>query len=238
MAKNRQKPTTIRGRLGRFIKYSMITALLSLILVLGIVSFSFQLSLTNELQDTETHDIEQQISIWYAERMAELRFIRETIENYDMTSDEKFELQKYLAHMLSKNELNGIYDYYIGMEDKTCYFGGGWEPAPGEYDPTTRDWYKNSMNSEDVEISEAYVDADSGRVVITMSLPIHVDGKVVGVLAADIFTDESLDYTCHNIMLVLIILAVDCILLLLTDFLKDYVLSVLSSDTSKLLRVK
>ena len=190
MAKNRQKPTTIRGRLGRFIKYSMITALLSLILVLGIVSFSFQLSLTNELQDTETHDIEQQISIWYAERMAELRFIRETIENYDMTSDEKFELQKYLAHMLSKNESNGIYDYYIGMEDKTCYFGGGWEPAPGEYDPTTRDWYKNSMNSEDVEISEAYVDADSGRVVITMSLPIHVDGKVVGVLAADIFTDD------------------------------------------------
>jgi NAD(P)-dependent dehydrogenase (short-subunit alcohol dehydrogenase family) len=122
--------------------------------------------------------------------MAELRFMRETIENYGMTSDEKFELQKYLAHMLSKNELNGIYDYYIGMEDKTCYFGGGWEPAPGEYDPTTRDWYKNSMNSEDVEISEAYVDADSGRVVITMSLPIHVDGKVVGVLAADIFTDD------------------------------------------------
>ena len=32
--------------------------------------------------------------------------------------------------MLAQNEDKGIYDYYIGMEDKTCWFGGGWEPAP------------------------------------------------------------------------------------------------------------
>ena len=65
----------------------------------------------------------------------------------------------------------GIYDYYVGMSDTTCYFGGGWEPEPGEYDPTTRDWYKAALTSNDVQVSEAYVDAETGRVVITMSMP-------------------------------------------------------------------
>ena len=77
------------------------------------------------------------------------------------------------------------------MNDTTCYFGGGWEPAPGEYDPTTRDWYQAALNAEDVQVSAAYVDAETGRVVITMSVPIHENGSVVGVLAADIFTDDA-----------------------------------------------
>lgn len=188
--KEKKEVRTIRQKLASFVTASLTGSLAALIGGLGIVAIVFLVSLTNELQDTETHAVEQEVSIWYAERMAELRSIRDTVENYDMTSDSSYELQDYLAHMLAEYEDNGIYDYYIGMADTTCYFGGGWEPAPGEYDPTTRDWYKNAVSTTDVVVSEAYVDADSGRVVITMSIPIHENGNVVGVLAADIFTDD------------------------------------------------
>ena len=188
--KEKKEVRTIRQKLASFVTASLTGSLAALIGGLGIVAIVFLVSLTNELQDTETHAVEQEVSIWYAERMAELRSIRDTVENYDMTSDSSYELQDYLAHMLAEYEDNGIYDYYIGMADTTCYFGGGWEPAPGEYDPTTRDWYKNAVSATDVIVSEAYVDADTGRVVITMSIPIHENGNVVGVLAADIFTDD------------------------------------------------
>lgn len=50
---------------------------------------------------------------------------------------------------------------------------------------------KAALNSEDVQVSAAYVDAETGRVVITMSVPIHENGSIVGVLAADIFTDDA-----------------------------------------------
>ena len=185
------KNKTIRERLWKFVLAAMTIAVVALMLVLGGVAIGFQVNLTNELQDSETNSVEQSVSVWYAERMAEVRSIRDAIENYDMTSKpDDYALADYLGYMLKENESKGIYDYYVGMEDTTCYFGGGWEPAPGEYDPTARDWYKQSINSDDIYVSEAYVDAETGRVVITMSTAIKKDGKSVGVLAADIFTDD------------------------------------------------
>ncbi len=188
--KEKKEARTIRQKLTVFMTSSITASMAALIGVLGVMAIVFLVNLTNELQNTETLAVEEEVSIWYAERMAELRSIRNTVENYNMTSDSSYDLQGYLAHMLAEYEDNGIYDYYIGMADKTCYFGGGWEPAPGEYDPTTRDWYMNAVSAEDVIVSEAYVDAETGRVVITMSAPVHENGNVVGVIAADIFTDD------------------------------------------------
>ena len=188
--KEKKEARTIRQKLTVFMTSSITASMAALIGVLGVMAIVFLVNLTNELQNTETLAVEEEVSIWYSERMAELRSIRNTVENYNMTSDSSYDLQGYLAHMLAEYEDNGIYDYYIGMADKTCYFGGGWEPAPGEYDPTTRDWYKNAVSAEDIIVSEAYVDAETGRVVITMSAPVHENGNVVGVIAADIFTDD------------------------------------------------
>ena len=134
---------------------TMAVAIITLILVLGTVATTFQLNLTHNLQDSQANAVEENISKWYSSRMSEIRTIRDTIENYDLTSNKNLDLQKYLAEVLKRNENLGIFDYYVGMEDKTCYFAGGWEPAPGEYDPTSRDWYKESINSDDMYVSEA-----------------------------------------------------------------------------------
>lgn len=181
---------TIRERLLKYVLAILTLTTVILMVVLGGIAIGFLLRLTNELQDTETSEVQQSVGTWYAERMAELRTIHDTIETYHMTSDPTYNPVEYLAYMLSQNEDKGIYDYYIGMEDTTCWFGGGWEPAPGEYDPTTRDWYKLAKTTDGIYVSEAYVDAETGRVVITMSMAIRENGNIVGVLAADIFTDD------------------------------------------------
>lgn len=184
------KNITIKQRLMNYVLTILTLTAICFTIVLGGVAMGFIGKLTNDLQDSQTQEILQQVEIWYAERMAASSDIVKTIEYAHMTSNSQADLQAYLAYMLEKNEDLGIYDYYIGMEDKTCYFGGGWEPAPGEYDPTTRDWYQDTVAADDMVISAAYVDAETGRVVITISVPIHENGKIVGVLATDIFTDD------------------------------------------------
>ena len=184
------KGASIRQRLMNHITKSMIIVAICFTLILGGVALIFIVTQTNRIQEEQTDHITEQISAWYSGRMSELRSIQATIEYYDMTSKPEFGLRDYLAKMLSENEDKGIYDYYIGMSDTTCYFAGGWEPEPGEYDPTTRDWYKKAVKKNGMYVSEAYVDADTGRIVITISLPIHVGGAIKGVLAADIFTDD------------------------------------------------
>ncbi len=182
---------TIKKKLIKFVITILFAAVISLAFVLGCVSVGFQMNLSKKLQNSETEAVEQQINVWYSERLSEVRTIRDTIEHYDMTANPDCDLQGYLAEVLARNEEKGIFDYYVGMQDTTCYFGGGWEPEPGEYDPTTRDWYKDAMAKKgDLLISPAYVDAETGRIVVTASTTITSGGKVIGVLAADIFTDD------------------------------------------------
>ena len=184
------KSVTIKQKLMNYVLRSLTTVAVCFTVVLGGVALVFLISQTNKIQDAETEYVHQEISTWYAERISELRTMQQTIDHYDMTADPAYDVLSYLAGELSENESKGIFDYYIGMSDTTCYFGGGWEPAPGEYDPTSRDWYKEAVSRNDLYVSEAYVDAETGRVVITISLPLHENGKIVGVLAADIFTDD------------------------------------------------
>lgn len=184
------KAASIRQRLMNHITRSMIIVAVCFTVILGGVAMGFIVSQNNGIQEEQTGHITQQITTWYSERIAELRSIQATIEYYDMTSKPELALTEYLAKILSENEDKGIYDYYIGMNDKVCYFASGWEPEPGEYDPTSRDWYQKAVDKDGIYVSEAYVDADTGKIVITISLPLHVAGEIRGVLAADIFTDD------------------------------------------------
>lgn len=178
----------IKERISRYVIVTIIAVVAVFILFLGTVANSFQASKNKQNQIAETMKLVNNIEGWYNEQITAVNMIVTSIEHYDMTSNSEYDLQQYLAKCLASNET--VYDYYVGMEDTTCYFGGGWEPAPGEYDPTTRDWYQSAKASKEIDISEAYVDVDSGRMVITISKAIQKDGNVVGVLAADIFIDD------------------------------------------------
>lgn len=75
-------------------------------------------------------------------------------------------------------------EYYIAFEDNTLIAGSGWVPPEG-YVATERDWYKNAVSSGQLVISDPYVDAKTGGIVITISMPILKDGNILGVLSCD-----------------------------------------------------
>lgn len=66
----------------------------------------------------------------------------------------------------------------------------GWIPDES-YIPTERVWYKNARDTDELYISEPYLDTMSGETVISISKSIKIDNNIVGVIAMDV-TIETL----------------------------------------------
>lgn len=92
----------------------------------------------------------------------------------------------------NQNEDGIIYDIYFTSEDNRMTAGSGYE-ADGSVDFTKRGWYLAAKEKDGVHYESPYKDADSGRYVITLSKKVEWDGKVVGVLAEDIFIDQVVE---------------------------------------------
>lgn len=181
---NKNFKEQIRG----FVSRMVVIMVLVFVVVMGAFANYIFVKNAKELTDSRTDAVVRGVSGWYDAQIARVNLITDTLVNRGYTDEKVGEAQAFLASMIEENP--AAYDYYFGLEDTTCVFGGGWEPAPGEYDPRTRDWYIQSTQIDGVYVSEAYIDADSGRVVITISKALRKDGTVIGVFAADFFTDE------------------------------------------------
>ncbi|NNB16480.1 methyl-accepting chemotaxis protein [Pseudomonas fragi] len=75
----------------------------------------------------------------------------------------------------------------------SVYFGdsqGGFtirpdSKMPDGYDPRTRPWYKDALNSSSSSLTKPYIDAATGQMVITIGAPVKKAGKTLGVVGAD-----------------------------------------------------
>lgn len=107
---------------------------------------------------------------------------------YNNNFDKSY-VENYLKEKNNRN--SNVYDYYLSLTDNTVIAGSGWEP-PGDYVATEREWY-TAATAEDMYISSPYVDADTGKMIITISTPIKRDDVILGVIAANIFVDKMAD---------------------------------------------
>ncbi len=105
------------------------------------------------------------------------------IENTKFESEEEFlRSGKILMSKFPEAE-NGA---YFGMIDKSYLDPSGWVPDAG-YDPTSRDWYTDGVNNTVMTPGEAYLDMDTGTMIVSISRKITLwDGRT-GVMAADVF---------------------------------------------------
>ncbi len=180
----------LRSRVGMQI---LITVILSIYLVaaagLVVTVVNYNKS-NNKTIAAELKNCSNTMNSWLNEKSSVTEFMMEDIVE-DRLLDNKAACLAYLKNCITRDDQ--VFDCYIGLADKSCIFGGGWEPAPGEYDPTVRDWYINAVNSDGVVITDPYTDSQTGRQVITFSIKLEIDGEVMGVLARDIFIDHISD---------------------------------------------
>jgi class 3 adenylate cyclase len=95
-------------------------------------------------------------------------------------------------YAFSLRETPWLKSLYIGSADGFLIGYPGTAAFPAGYDPRAGEWYKKALNRGYLTWSNIYLDKD-GKPVITCAEPVFVDGRLIGVSAADIALETLLD---------------------------------------------
>ncbi|AKJ26965.1 methyl-accepting chemotaxis protein [Caldimonas brevitalea] len=78
---------------------------------------------------------------------------------------------------------------YVGFADKRAVFTDG-SGLPADYDPTARPWYQQAVKAGKVVVTEPYLDAGTGKLVVTFAAPVMAGQQVQAVIAGDVALDS------------------------------------------------
>lgn len=178
---------TIKGKLIAAISAAAVLILLigsfgSYLIANGVVSRKVQ-----ELQYEKAREAAEEIDGWLFKQIA---WVEENVNTYElMMQEESYEkIKEYLAAHLAKDD-GTIMDAYYGFEDHTMLIINS--TVGDDYDCCERGWYIQAKEANGVIVTDPYVDAFTGRMVVTVAAPMHNDaGEFTGVCGADITTEE------------------------------------------------
>lgn len=80
---------------------------------------------------------------------------------------------------------------YFGYSDKRYVFSES-RNLPADYDPTARPWYKQAANAAAAVVTQPYIAASTGKLVVTFASPVGSGGTLKGVAAADVSMESVL----------------------------------------------
>lgn len=190
MKKEKHSANSMKEKIANVFGKNFLITSVTITLIIGVIASYLIITKSNALKNASANSVVQGASGWYNEQIGRVRLLAETLSYEDYIGTRFNASEAYLADCLTENE--AAYVYYFGLSDDRCVFSDGWE-VPADYKATERDWYPEAFaNPDKVSVSAAYVDADTGRIVVTISKAIVKDGKPVGVFAADFFVDDLL----------------------------------------------
>ncbi len=192
---------------------SVKTKIIITVMVLFLIGVSVMTAVTSTQVKTKTKDSLINQSVVFVDEMGhsinyffeqyergltQLSTSRSVVE-FDVEGEtaEKEEART-LLEMLDK-ELAGFHELY--SDTAFVYFSSpDWHinapstEVPADFDPTTRDWYKNAMAHPDaVQWTSTYIDEVTGEYVITATKAVHHNGTPIGVIGLDIFLTALMD---------------------------------------------
>ncbi|EPS2709956.1 methyl-accepting chemotaxis protein [Cronobacter turicensis] len=83
----------------------------------------------------------------------------------------------------------GFMNVYVGYATKTAKFSNP-EGVPADYDPTIRPWYQQAVKADAPVVTAPYVDAGTGKLVVTFAVPVKQNGAIAAVVAGDLSMDS------------------------------------------------
>lgn len=165
--------------------------LMSIILVITLFSveyFDTKKVIEDEVKDNlllRSREMTTEINEWVNRRSIVIDSIGDYLENYNLTPEEKLE---YLEFQLNNNEnFNSI---YYGDENNQMINASGWKPS-SDFDLRERPWYVNAINTENIIITDAFLNASKDDLIITIAKKIvNSHDQKVAVIAGDISLKE------------------------------------------------
>ena len=185
---------TIKGKL-----IVTISAVAVMIMLTGSIgSYLIANSVVNikvrELQFEKALEKAEEMNGWLAGQIA---WVEENANAYEFFLQEFFQQKNYYeingyleARLLSAGDT--IMDAYYGFEDHTMLIINS--EVGSDYDCCERVWYKQAKETGSVIVTDPYVDAFTGKIVVTIAVPLYnSSGEFAGVCGADITTEELVE---------------------------------------------
>ncbi|NOI29322.1 methyl-accepting chemotaxis protein [Vibrio coralliilyticus] len=100
--------------------------------------------------------------------------------------------QDVVPYLQLARKAGGFDDIFLGTPE-----GGMFRSHPernrADYDPRVRPWYKDANAAGRQIITTAYKDAITNALLVTIAEPVRRNGKLVGVVGADVLIDQLID---------------------------------------------
>lgn len=141
----------------------------------------------NEKVQLETLNIANDIDKWMALQKSYLAELSE-----GLIIDNNFEYEHVYKSLKNAGERNPGNEYHLNFGKDFLAASSGWMPG-SSYNPSERDWYIDAIATNDIVISEPYLDLDTGNMVITLSKAVNTADKGQGVMATDIQIGSLID---------------------------------------------
>lgn len=129
--------------------------------------------------------------------LKEPKGVLDAMSEYARTQELDREVITPFLQGLAETNSDYQYVYYV---DAVPYSQGGFLAdnlhldIPGDYDQTTRGWFKAAAASDGFIVTEPYMDIMVGGVVITLAKRVMKDGRFFGVAAVDIALDRVVKF--------------------------------------------
>ncbi|MEK4062406.1 MULTISPECIES: methyl-accepting chemotaxis protein [Paenibacillus] len=92
---------------------------------------------------------------------------------------------------LIKDNNKNLLNVYVGLDALNKVITQDEFEPPADFNLKERDWYAVTAKNNRVTVTDPYIDAGSGKMVVSVSAPILNDaGKLIGVAGADISTEQ------------------------------------------------
>lgn len=178
----------------KYILTGLTICLISLSIV-SIFSYTVSYNIASDLSDKRINEAvlrnSEKIDNWFNSRQQIIESLSQDIEaSGDFKQEDLTKLIKSKMGIYKEEALN----FYIAFEDnkRKLIMGVNWA-LPEGYDIHGRPWYRMASQSDKVIFTEPYVDAVTGKLVITVAKALRDKGKVIGVLGTDIYLTEVIN---------------------------------------------
>lgn len=177
----------LKNKIILFVLSITIISILSLFAVNYFISIKSLEKDINEKVQLKTLNIANYIDKWMALQKGYLVELSE-----GLIIDNNFEYDHVYKSLKNAGERNPGNEYYLNFGKEFLAASSGWISNKG-YNPSERDWYQDAIATDDIAISEPYLDVDTGNMVITLSKAINTADKGQGVMATDIQIGNLID---------------------------------------------
>ncbi|WP_305768045.1 methyl-accepting chemotaxis protein [Candidatus Epulonipiscium viviparus] len=168
----------------------------SIIICLLLITTTIQLVTSNQLMLRDAENILDKNAImattefkgWISEQSGKLSILVNELEQSEMHTTVNLLPDYFKYHANIDPRIKML--FFASPEH--IYTSTNWNP--GVYNPTVKDWYIGAMSSPEVYVSDPYIDASTGDLVITISQQVVDKSNIpVGVLAIDIDIQTLID---------------------------------------------